>query len=31
MNGKIVRAIGVSGDSGDHDGIWAQARAATLK
>jgi glc operon protein GlcG len=31
MNGKIVGAIGVSGDSSDHDGICAQAGAATLK
>lgn len=30
-NGKIVGAIGVSGDSSDHDGICAQAGAATLK
>lgn len=31
MDGKIVGAIGVSGDSSDHDGICAQAGAATLK
>jgi glc operon protein GlcG len=31
MNGKIVGAIGVSGDSSDHDGMCAQAGAATLK
>jgi len=30
-NGKIVGAIGVSGDSSDHDGICAEAGAATLK
>jgi glc operon protein GlcG len=31
MNGKIVGAIGVSGDSSDHDGICAQAGASTVK
>jgi glc operon protein GlcG len=31
MDGKIVGAIGVSGDSADHDGICAQAGAGTLK
>jgi glc operon protein GlcG len=31
MNGKIVGAIGVSGDSSDHDGLCAQAGAATVK
>ena len=31
MNGEIVGAIGVSGDSGDHDSICAQAGARTLK
>ena len=31
MDGQIVGAIGVSGDSSDHDGICAQAGAATLK
>ena len=30
-NGKIIGAIGVSGDSSDHDGICAQAGAATVK
>lgn len=30
-DGKIVGAIGVSGDSSDHDGICAQAGAATVK
>jgi uncharacterized protein GlcG (DUF336 family) len=30
-NGKIIGAIGVSGDASDHDGICAQAGAATLK
>lgn len=29
--GKIIGAIGVSGDSSDHDGICAQAGAATIK
>lgn len=29
--GKIVGAIGVSGDSSDHDGICANAGAATVK
>ena len=31
MDGKIVGAIGVSGDSSDHDGICAQAGADALK
>jgi len=31
MDGKIVGAIGVSGDSADHDGICAQAGADALK
>lgn len=31
MEGKIVGAIGVSGDSSDHDGQCAQAGANTLK
>src|SRR6266481_7102372 len=31
MDGQIVGAIGVSGDSSDHDGICAQAGASTLK
>ena len=31
MDGQIVGAIGVSGDSADHDGICAQAGASTLK
>ncbi|HLO06441.1 MAG TPA: heme-binding protein [Terriglobales bacterium] len=31
MNGEIVGAIGVSGDSGDHDSICAQEGANTLK
>jgi glc operon protein GlcG len=31
VNGQIIGAIGVSGDSSDHDGICAQAGAATLK
>jgi glc operon protein GlcG len=30
MDGKIVGAIGVSGDSSDHDGICAQAGINTL-
>jgi glc operon protein GlcG len=30
-DGKIVGAIGVSGDSADHDGICAQAGADSLK
>ncbi|HET9182548.1 MAG TPA: heme-binding protein [Candidatus Angelobacter sp.] len=29
--GKVIGAIGVSGDSSDHDGICAQAGAATVK
>ena len=31
MDGKIVGAIGVSGDSSDHDGICAKAGADSLK
>ena len=31
VDGKIVGAIGVSGDSADHDGICAQAGADSLK
>jgi glc operon protein GlcG len=31
IDGQIVGAIGVSGDSTDHDGICAQAGANTLK
>ena len=31
MDGHIVGAIGVSGDSSDHDGICAQAGVETLK
>lgn len=31
MDGQIVGAIGVSGDSGDHDSICAQAGASILK
>ncbi len=31
IDGQIVGAIGVSGDSADHDGLCAQAGAATLK
>jgi len=31
MDGKIVGAIGVSGDSSDHDAICAQAGANALK
>jgi glc operon protein GlcG len=31
LDGKIVGAIGVSGDSADHDGICAQAGADALK
>lgn len=31
MEGQIVGAIGVSGDTSDHDGICAQAGASTLK
>lgn len=30
-NGQIIGAIGVSGDSADHDGICAQAGTAALK
>ena len=30
-DGKIIGAIGVSGDSSEHDGICAQAGAATVK
>ena len=30
-DGKIIGAIGVSGDASDHDGICAQAGAATIK
>jgi glc operon protein GlcG len=30
-DGKIIGAIGVSGDTSDHDGICAQAGAATIK
>lgn len=29
--GKIIGAIGVSGDTSDHDGICAQSGAATIK
>lgn len=29
--GKIIGAVGVSGDSSDHDGICAQAGAAVIK
>lgn len=29
--GKIIGAIGVSGDTSDHDGVCAQAGAATIK
>ena len=29
--GKIIGAIGVSGDSSDHDGVCANAGAATVK
>jgi glc operon protein GlcG len=31
VNGQIVGAIGVSGDSSDHDGVCAQAGADSLK
>jgi len=31
IDGQIVGAIGVSGDSGDHDSMCSQAGAATLK
>jgi glc operon protein GlcG len=31
VNGQIIGAIGVSGDTSDHDGICAQAGAAALK
>ncbi len=31
IDGQIVGAIGVSGDSGDHDSLCSQAGAATLK
>ena len=31
VNGQIIGAIGVSGDSSDHDGICATAGAAALK
>lgn len=31
VNGQIIGAIGVSGDSSDHDGISAAADAAALK
>ena len=31
IDGQIVGAIGVSGDSGDHDGLCATAGAGTLK
>lgn len=31
MDGKIVGAIGVSGDTSDHDGQCAQAGASTLR
>ncbi len=31
INNQIVGAIGVSGDSSDHDGVCAQAGAAALK
>lgn len=31
MDGQIVGAIGVSGDTGDHDSICAQAGASILK
>ena len=31
IDGKIVGAIGVSGDSADHDGQCAEAGAETLK
>ena len=31
MNGEIVGAIGLSGDSSDHDGVCAQAGADMLK
>jgi glc operon protein GlcG len=30
-DGKIIGAIGVSGDTSEHDGICAQAGAATIK
>lgn len=30
-DGKIIGAIGVSGDTSDHDGMCAQAGAATIK
>ncbi|MGZ4829603.1 MAG: GlcG/HbpS family heme-binding protein [Candidatus Angelobacter sp.] len=30
-DGKIIGAIGVSGDTSDHDGVCAQAGAATIK
>jgi glc operon protein GlcG len=31
VNGQIVGAVGVSGDSSDHDGVCAQAGADSLK
>ena len=31
INGQIIGAIGVSGDSSDHDGMCAQAGADALK
>src|SRR5271169_504513 len=31
IDDKIVGAVGVSGDSSDHDGIWAKAAAEALK
>ena len=31
LEGQIVGAIGVSGDTSDHDGMCAQAGASTLK
>jgi glc operon protein GlcG len=30
-DGKVIGAIGVSGDTSDHDGVCAQAGAATIK
>jgi glc operon protein GlcG len=31
IDGKVVGAIGVSGDTSDHDGVCAKAAAETLK
>jgi uncharacterized protein GlcG (DUF336 family) len=31
VDGRIIGAVGVSGDSSDHDGLCAQAGASILK